>query len=122
MQLIGIILIIMVAVLFWLWLWYTKNQTGVAAKESGGRQVFDVIVKGVYSPNIIRAKLGEPIRINFTRQEDNECSRFVNFSDWQIRRELPAGRTVTIEITPTGKGEFIFACDMGMYQGKLIVE
>lgn len=122
MQTIGIILIIAVVGLYIAWIWYTKKQSGVIAHESGGVQVFDILVKGVYSPSVIKAKLGKPIRINFKREESTGCSRFVNFSDFKIRRELPEGKTVTIEITPAKKGEYIFACDMGMYQGKLIVE
>lgn len=116
------ILIAIVVVLYILWLRYTSSQKGVSAKESAGAQVFDILVKGVYSPNVIRAEAGRPVRINFNRQEDNECSRFVVFSDFKIRKELPKGEIVPIEFTPERPGEFDFTCDMSMYRGKLIVE
>jgi len=119
---IGIILILVVIALYVFWLWSTKRQKGVGAKESGGVQVFDILVKGVYSPSIIRAKAGRPVRINFLRQESNDCSRFVNFSDFRIRKELPEGKTIAIEFTPDRRGEFLFTCDMSMYQGRLVVE
>lgn len=119
---IGVILIVVVIALYLFWLWSTKRQKGVGAKESGGVQIFDIIVKGVYSPAIIKAKVGKPVRINFRREETNECSRFVNFPDFKIRKELPEGKTISIEFTPERKGEFIFTCDMSMYQGRLIVE
>lgn len=122
MQLIGIILIIIVIGLYGWWLWYTKSQKGVTAKEEGGIQIFNILVKGVYSPSVITAKLGKPIKINFRREESTECSRFVNFPDFKIRKELPENQTVTIEFTPDRPGEFIFTCDMSMYQGKLIIE
>ena len=122
MQIIGIILIIIVIGLYTLWLWYTKNQQGVSAEQSGGVAVFDVIVKGVYSPSVLKVKIGSPVRINFRREESTNCSRFVNFPDFKIRKELPEGQTVAVEFRPDKKGEFTFTCDMSMYQGKLIVE
>lgn len=122
MQIIGIILIIIVIALYAFWILYTRNQKGISAKVESGIQTFDILVKGVYSPNVINARLGSPIKINFRREESTECSRFVNFPDFKIRRELPENQIVTIEFTPDRRGEFIFTCDMSMYQGKLIIE
>ncbi|HLD28422.1 MAG TPA: cupredoxin domain-containing protein [Patescibacteria group bacterium] len=122
MQIIGIILILAVIGLYILWLWYAKNQRGADAKIKNNIQVFDILVKGVYSPGVIKAKLDKPIRINFRREESSECSRFVNFPDFKIRKELPEDKTVTIDIVADKPGVFIFTCDMSMYQGKLIIE
>lgn len=122
MQTIGIILILVVVGLYAFWIWYTKNQQGVSAKTEGETQVFDILVKGAYSPSVIRAKVGKPIKLNFKREESSECSRFVNFPDFKIRKELPEGETVIVNLTPGKTGEFAFTCDMSMYQGKLIVE
>jgi len=122
MRPIGIILALAVIILYVLWLRYMTRQKGVQAKKTDGVQQFDIEVKGVYAPNVIRAKLGTPIRINFTRKENTDCSRFVAFPDFQVRRELPENVTVTIEVLPDRRGEFLFTCDMSMYQGKLIIE
>lgn len=121
-QIIGILLILVVIWLYICWIYITKKQTGMTAKEKEGVQVFDIIVKGAYSPNVIKASAGKPVKINFTRRESTECSRYVVFSDFNIRKELPEGEAVVIEFTPEKAGEYLFACDMGMYQGKLIVE
>lgn len=122
MQIFGIILILVVIIIYLLWLWYTKNQNATQAKQEGEVQVFDILVKGVYSPSIIKANKDKLVRINFTRQESTDCSRFVNFPDFKIRKELPEGKTTTIEIIPEKQGEFPFNCDMNMYKGKLIIE
>ena len=122
MQIIGILLIIVVILLYFLWLWFTKKQEGVMAQVQGNMQVFRIIVKGVYAPNVIRARVGKPVRIIFKREESNECSRFVLFPDFKIRKELQEGEEVPIEFIPSKKGEFLFSCDMSMYQGRLIVE
>lgn len=121
MQVIGIILILLIVGLFTIWVYWIKKQTGVAAKDVSGVQEFEIIVKGVYSPNVIHAKAGRPVRINFLRQEDTECSRFVTFDGLNIRKDLPRDQVVGVEFTPK-VGEYKFACDMGMYQGKLIVK
>lgn len=122
MQIIGAILIVAVIGLYLLWFWYTKNQEGATAKSEGGAQVFNIVVKGVYSPNTLKVKAGQPVKINFRREESTDCSRFVSFPDLKIRKELPQSQTVAIEFTPDQPGEIAFACDMGMYQGKVVVE
>lgn len=129
MQIIGIVLILVVIALYTWWIISTKNQHGAEAKEEDGIQVFDILVKGVYSPSVINAKVGKPVRINFRREEESACSRYVNFSHLpangkmlNMREELPENKTVAIEFVPDKKGEYSFTCDMSMYQGKLIVD
>ena len=123
MQIIGIILILLVIGLFLLWLKFTKGQKGVtASKTAQGKQVFDILVKGVYSQSVIRVKVGQQVQINFRREEDVDCSKYVNFPDFKIRQYLEENKTTAVEFTPTKPGEFGFNCDMNMYQGKLIVE
>ena len=123
MQIIGIILIIIVITLYWFWVSYTRRQSGEPAQVSQqGVQELEILVKGVYSPAVVKVKAGQPVRLKFLRQEDTECSRFVSFPDFKIHRDLPQDQVVPIEFTPNNKGTFTFTCDMGMYQGKLIVE
>ena len=122
MRYIGIILIFSVIGLYAMWIRFTMRKEGTRAKEKGGVQVFDVLVKGVYAPSVLEAKVGVPVRIDFTRKESTDCSRFVNFPDFRIRKELPENETVTVEFTPDRAGVYVFTCDMSMYQGKLIVK
>ena len=122
MQILGVVLILAVVALFLLWTRSKRHERGVVGQTLGGARVFDVVVKGVYAPAVLRARLGQKVKINFLRQESSECSRFVSFPDFKIRQELPEGKTVTVELAPTRKGEYSFACDMSMYQGRLIIE
>ncbi len=119
-QLIGIVLIALVVGLFFLWLRFQRRQE--RASESGGIQEVTILVKGAYDPNVITAKAGIPLRIHFNRQEDTDCSRFVTFDTLHLRKNLKSFSTTEIEFTPEKAGEYPFACDMGMYQGKLIVK
>jgi plastocyanin domain-containing protein len=122
MQIIGTLLILLVIGLYIWWIRFLTHQKGVSAKEEEGIQIFNVEVKGVYSPSTLKVKKGMPVKINFTRKESTDCSGFINFPDFKIRKELPENKTISIELTPERKGEYTFTCDMSMYQGKLIVE
>lgn len=100
---IGILLNILIIAAYILWMRYIRNKQGVGAKMQGGVQIFDIVVKGVYRPDVIEAEAGKPVQIRFLRRESTECSRFVKFPDFRIRKELPEGKTVVIELTPEKK-------------------
>jgi plastocyanin domain-containing protein len=80
-----------------------------------------IIVKSGYDPDVIVVKKGKPVRLNFTRQEASLCSEMVIFDKLGQSARLPEGETVTIEFTPEQRGEIPFQCQMGMLQGKVIV-
>jgi len=88
----------------------------------GEIQEVEVTVKGGYSPSVIRVRQGVPLRIAFDRQEGGECTSEVVFSDFRVRRTLPAFARTTVELLPDRIGEFGFACGMNMVRGRLIVE
>lgn len=70
----------------------------------------------------IIVRSGRPVRLNFRREETASCSDKVVFADFQKSAELPTGQTVAVEFLPKEPGEFGFACPMGMFRGRLIVE
>ena len=37
-------------------------------------------------------------------------------------REAPRGQTVPVEFLPAAPGEYEFACQMGMFRGRIVVE
>ena len=79
-------------------------------------------VRGGYTPDVIVVKAGQPVRLNFLRQESAVCSEMVLFLDFQKSARLPEGQEVTLELTPERPGEYEFQCQMGMLRGKLIAE
>jgi plastocyanin domain-containing protein len=81
-----------------------------------------VLVKGGYTPDIIVVERGKPVRLNFVRQESASCSEMVLFPAFNKSAKLPEGETVPVEFLPNEPGEYEFACQMGMFRGKLIVE
>jgi plastocyanin domain-containing protein len=111
------------AVAFIVWFFWLKRSTGYRATEtSGGYQEAMILVKGGYTPDTIIVRSGRPVRLNFRREETAACSDKVIFADFQKSAELPTGETVPVELMPKNPGEFAFACPMGMFRGRLIVE
>lgn len=114
----GICLIALIVWFFWL-----KRSKGVRAGEtSKGHQEIMVLVKGGYTPDTIIVQRGRPVRLNFRREETASCSEKVIFPDFDRSADLPTGETVPVEFKPEEPGEYEFACAMGMFRGRLIVE
>ncbi len=111
------------AVAFIVWFFWMSKKTGTrAAVASSGYQEAMVLVKGGYTPDVIVVEHGKPVRLNFLREESASCSEMVVFADFNKSAKLPEGQTVPIEFMPDKAGEYDFACQMGMFRGKLIVE
>ena len=108
---------------FIIWFFWLKRSAGFRATEtSGGYQEAMILVKGGYTPDTIIVRSGRPVRLNFRREETASCSDKVIFGDFQKSADLPTGQTVAVELLPKEPGEFGFACPMGMFRGRLIVE
>ncbi len=113
----GFLLIVLVN---WYFFFSRKKAASAEVKHSGLQEV-KIVVKGGYSPDVIVAKKGIPVRLDFYRDETADCSDTIVFGDFKIRKPLPAFKTTAIEFTPEKEGEYVFTCGMGMMRGKLIV-
>lgn len=80
-----------------------------------------VRVKGGYEPPVVHARLGEPLRIVFSREETASCSEHVVFPAFGKSAMLPPFEDVTIELVPERAGEYEFTCQHGMLRGRLVV-
>ena len=110
------------AITFVLWYFFGEREAVAATVSAGGVQEVKVTVMGGYDPDVIVVKQGQPVRLDFYRDETASCSEKVVLGDFGIVRDLPAFKTTSIEFTPDKSGEFTFACGMNMMRGKLVVE
>jgi plastocyanin domain-containing protein len=99
---------------YWFFL-MRKDQKVVASNE------IDISVSGGYKPSSIEIQKDQPTKFNFIRTDASDCLEEVVLSDFKIKKFLPLDKKVSIEITPTKKGEYFFSCGMNMYHGKIIV-
>jgi plastocyanin domain-containing protein len=105
------------AIIFVYWFFLMKKENQVQVSDS-----IDIIVDGGYSPQTIVIKKGKTTKINFLRKDPSSCLEEVVLGDFKTRRFLPLNKKVTIELKPTEEGEFIYACGMNMYHGKIIIK
>lgn len=118
-----LILIAGVAAIAWVnWYFFMAPKVAVMAKAAGGTQEVTISVEGGYSPSVVRAKKGQPLRLIFDRKEKSPCSNEVVISEFGVRRFLKPFETTVIDVTPTAAGTFEFACGMNMLRGQIEVE
>lgn len=114
----GFALIVFIVWFFWL----KKSKGKRATLASSGHQEAMILVKGGYTPDLVVVERGKPVRLNFRREETASCSEMVMLPDFEKSAQLPTGETVAVEFVPMEPGEYEFACQMGMFRGRLIVE
>ncbi|WP_203872114.1 HAD-IC family P-type ATPase, partial [Planomonospora parontospora] len=103
------------------WFFFGPRRTH-AAQLADGVQRTRIVVRGGYSPSVIRVRQGVPVELVFDRQESGDCSLRVVFADLGVSAALPAHSATTLRLDPARPGEFGFACGMNMIRGTLIVE
>jgi plastocyanin domain-containing protein len=98
-----------------------KSSETHAVLGSSGFQEAMILVKGGYTPDLVVADAGTPIRLTFLREESGACSERVVLADFHKSAELPQGQQVSIDLPAAKAGEYLFQCGMGMLRGKLVV-
>ncbi|HAF87492.1 MAG: cupredoxin domain-containing protein [Legionellaceae bacterium] len=81
-----------------------------------------VVDEGVYEPSILKAREGKMITLEFIRKDKSPCAQVVVFNTLDISQELKVNKLTKITINSLKSGTYPFSCQMGMYQGSLIVE
>ncbi len=74
------------------------------------------------TPSRIEVTAGQTITLNFLRTDASPCSEYVVFDDLGIHEQLPLNQTHTIKLNNVKTDHYRFTCQMGMYQGELIVK
>jgi plastocyanin domain-containing protein len=98
----------------------TGNVDSGSNSDSGNIQKITIgIANHNYSPQTIKVKVNEPVRI-YLDDSVTGCYRAFTIRDLGVSKFIQSGDYV--EFTPNKKGTFQFACSMGMGTGTLIVE
>jgi plastocyanin domain-containing protein len=74
-----------------------------------------------FEPQRISIPADQPARIWVTRADAQNCASEIVFPELQIRKPLPPGESVAIDLPATPSGELHFACGMGMFRGAVVV-
>ena len=103
-----------------------------AAKPAGHGIVEGVVKDGVrvvemtvtgdgFTPDKVKVKKGEKVRLVITRKTDRTCATEIVIADHGVNAKLPLDKAVTVELTPRKSGEIHYACAMGHIGGVLFV-
>lgn len=88
-----------------------------------GTQMVKVMVKHGYSPSVILAKAGQPLKIEFYRDEEpgtESCDKDLVIPSENVNIPLPPHESQIVEIKPQNAGsEVEFQCGMHMMKGKI---
>ncbi len=88
---------------------------------AGGVQKISVDTsQGSFNPNVIRAKAGVPIEIDFS-QAPGGCLSGVVLPDFGVRENLTDGAK-TVKLPALSPGEYNFFCQMQMVSAKIVVQ
>jgi len=100
----------------------TSLQSGAPAAGTGTTQTINLGFSGnQYTPAEIRVKQGTKVRIIADPSTLTGCMTTVNIDGYGISKYIRAGDNV-IEFTADKAGTFPIHCNMGMGNGKLVVE
>ena len=67
------------------------------------------------------SKKGQPVKLEFFREDEENCGEELVFPKLNIKKNLPVGETVSVEFTSQESGEIGFTCGMDMLRGKVVV-
>lgn len=99
------------------WFFFSKKSELVSASGK-----LDILVKGGYKPENIKVKKGRTTTLVFKRTDPSSCLEEVVIPDFKIKKYLPLGEKVEIDITPEKSGVYKIHCGMNMFHAKLIVD
>jgi len=111
--------LVLAAALSW---FFFRSRAATDAVERDGVQEVGVVVKGGYSPTVVRARTAVPLRMVFDRQEDGDCSARVVFADLAQSAWLAPYTKTNVDVLFDRPGQFGFSCGMNMIHGTVLVE
>ncbi len=94
----------------------------VAPFVSQGGEIGIVADDKGFSPSAIQVPKGKATRLVFKRTSDKTCATEVVFPELSIKKPLPLGENVPIDL-PVGESRTLaFQCGMGMYKSSVVVQ
>jgi len=100
-----------------------RARRGEAWDAPDGVQQIDVrVAQGVYSPNVLRAKAGRPLRLRVEVRERHACATKLLVPDLKLDFDLPPRGTVDLLVPATPPGAYLFTCGQKMVKGSIVLE
>ncbi len=97
------------------------EKNSLVKTEDGKQKVTIEIQNSGYSPRNIEVKAGVPVELTLHTNNVYSCATSFVMKAFDIKAQLGPIDQKTFSFTPEKKGEYTFACSMGMYTGTLKV-
>lgn len=80
------------------------------------------VSKDGFAPEEITFKKGQPLKLAFYRADAENCGSEIVFKDLNIKKNLPVGGVVVVDIPTDSEKTFAFTCGMNMYKGQIVIQ
>ncbi len=80
------------------------------------------VSKDGFAPSEVNLSGDKGVKLAFLRVDKENCGDEIVFKDLNIKKKLPVGEVVLIDIPKDKKGEINFSCGMDMLKGKIVVQ
>lgn len=74
-----------------------------------------------FKPSSVTFAKGSAGKLVFTRTTDETCATEVVFPELSIKKELPKGKPVTVDVPTDKPQKLTFQCGMGMYKSSVVI-
>ena len=98
-----------------------KEKTAAPPPEPTSGPVKVVAGEDGFQPSAVTFKKGAPASLIFTRTTDSTCATEVVFPELGVKRPLPKGTPVTIDVPTDKEQKLTFQCGMGMYKSSVVI-
>jgi plastocyanin domain-containing protein len=103
-----------------------SNDAAASAKSQSNKprksRAVDVVVgDDGFQPNRVEALKDELLTLRFKRTSEETCATDVVFPELALKKALPLGQTVTVEIPTESARTLVFQCGMGMYKSSVVI-
>ncbi len=105
-----------------LWWFLFSKRKSLKVDTQKGVQAVTIVVDGGYDPSYIVVQTGQPVRLNFDRQDPSSCLEEIRLPEFRIAKTLPLDRITPIDFTPNKPGKYEFTCGMNMFRGTIEVQ
>ena len=102
--------------------WYSSaGGAATIATENGVQKATINITSSGYSPSSFTVRAGIPVELTLKTNNTYTCAASFTFRKFNIFTQLSPTDEKKVTFTPSEKGEFTYACSMGMYKGVMKV-
>lgn len=81
-----------------------------------------VVSKDGFTPEEVTFQKGQPLKLAFFRADTENCADEIIIKSLNIKKSLPVGEVVLVDVPTNKTGEINFTCGMNMYKGKIVIE